>query len=279
MDLVLALRKDQNGLVMESAFDKVKSIDSRIATDQDRDQLAAVIRREFSPVYASLGHPAKGESYDRQQLRAELMEMLGDAKDPAVLAEAKDLTERAYGPGARKDKGLDPILTEAAISVTAAHGDAALYEKVLAASKDASDPGLRSEALRTLALFSDPALVRRTMDYVTSGEVRNQDSWIPMAILLSDRETRQPTWDYIRENWSKVYAQFTTNSGSRVVVAAGTFCSVEKHDEVASFFSTHKVDAAERTLAKSLDNINDCVRVRATQEPHLQRWLASQTKP
>jgi aminopeptidase N/puromycin-sensitive aminopeptidase len=279
MDLVLALRKDSSGLVMESALDKLKTINARIATDEEREQLAAIIRREFSPIYASLGHPSKGEPYTRQQLRAELMEILGDAKDPAVLAEAKDLTDRAYGPGARKDKGLDPILTDSAIAITAAHGDAALYDKVMAASKDGSDPGLQSEALRTLAYFSDPALVRRTMDYVTSGEVRNQDSWIPMAILLSDRETRQPTWDYIRENWDRVHAQFTTNSGSRVVAAAGTFCSVEKRDEVASFFSTHKVDAAERTLAKALDNINDCVRLRTTQGPNLQRWLASQTRP
>ncbi|HEX2918035.1 MAG TPA: M1 family metallopeptidase [Edaphobacter sp.] len=279
MDLVLALRKDSSGTVMGSALDKVKTINSRIATDEERQQLAAIIRREFSPIYAALGHPAKGEPYARQQLRAELMEILGDAKDPAVLAEAKDLTDRAYGPGARKDKGLDPILTESAIAVTATNGDTALYDKVLAESKDGTDPGLQSQALRTLALFSDPALVRRTMDYVTSGEVRNQDSWIPMAILLSSRETRQPTWDYIRENWSKVHAQFTTNSGSRVVAAAGAFCSVEKRDEVASFFGTHKVDAAERTLAKALDNINDCVRLRTTQQPNLQRWLASQTKP
>jgi aminopeptidase N len=279
LDLVLALRKDPNGLVMESALDKVRAIDARIATEAERQQLAAVLRNEFSPVYTSLGHPAKGESYDRQQLRAELMEILGEAKDPAVLAEAKDLTDRAYGPGARKDKGLDPILTRAAISVTAEHGDTVLYDKVMAASRDASDPGLQSEALRTLALFSDPALVRRTMDYVVSGQVRNQDSWIPIAILLSTRETRETTWDYIQKNWEKVHAQLTTNSGSRIVAAAGSFCSVEKRDEVGGFFKTHKVDAAERTLAKALDNIDDCVRLRSAQEPHLQQWLAKQTKP
>jgi aminopeptidase N/puromycin-sensitive aminopeptidase len=278
LNLVLALKKDPNGLVMESSLDKVKSIDARIATDEDRTQLAEVIRREFSPTYASLGHPNKSDSYDRQLLRAELMEILGDAQDPAVLAEAKDITERAYGPGARKSKGLDPILTEAAISVTAEHGDASLYDKVLAASKDGSDPGLQSEALRTLALFTDPQLVRRTLDYVVSGEVRNQDSWIPMAILLSSRDTRETTWEYIQQNWPKVHAQFTTNSGSRVVAAAGTFCSVEKRNEVSSFFQTHKVDAAERTLAKTLDNIDDCVRVRSTQEPRLEQWLAGQRK-
>ncbi len=279
MNLVLALKNDSHGEVMGTALDKVRSIDSRIATDEDRTQLAAVVRRELGPVYAALGHPCAGESYDREQLRAELMEALGDAKDPAVLAEAKELTDRAYAPGARRDKGLDPLLTATAISVTAAQGDAALYEKVMAASKDGGDPGLQSEALRTLALFTDPALVTRTLDYVVSGEVRNQDSWIPIAILLSGRDTRETTWSYIQKNWEKVHAQFTTNSGSRVVGAAGTFCSVEKRDEVASFFASHKVDAAERTLAKALDNINDCVRVRTAQEPNLQRWLASQTKP
>jgi aminopeptidase N/puromycin-sensitive aminopeptidase len=264
---------------METTLDKVKSIYTRIATDSDRQQLAAVLRREFAPAYTSLGHPVKGESYDRQQLRAELMGILGLAKDPGVLAEAKALTDRAYAPGAKKDKGLDPILTDEAIAVTAANGDASLYEKIMAASKDPSDPGTQSDALRTLALFREPAFVTRTLDYAVSGQVRNQDSWIPIAMLLGGFDTHEQTWTYIQQNWDKVHAQLTTNSGSRIVNAAGSFCSVEKHDEVAAFFATHKVDAAQRTLAKALDNINDCMHLRAAQEPSLHQWLATQAKP
>ncbi len=278
MSLVLALKNDPNGLVMETALDTVKLINARIATDDDRVKLAEILRREFTPVYKSLGSSAPGDSYDRQELRAQLMSLLGLAKDPAVLAEAKELTDRAYASGSKRDKGLDPILTDTAIAVTAANGDAALYDKVFTASKDQSDPGQQSDALRTLALFRDPALVKRTLDYVVSGEVRNQDSWIPLAILLVGRDTREQTWSYIQQNWEKVHAQMTTNSGSRVVGAAGSFCSVEKHDEVASFFATHKVDAAERTLAKALDSINDCVHLREAQEPVLHQWLAEQAR-
>jgi aminopeptidase N/puromycin-sensitive aminopeptidase len=279
LDLVVALKGDSSGLVMETALDKVKSIYARIATESDRQQFATVLRREFAPAYSSLGHPVKGESYDRQQLRAELMGILGLAKDPGVLAEAKDLANRAYASEAKKDKGLDPILTDEAIAVTAADGDAALYEKVLVASKDPSDPGAQSDALRTLALFREPEFVTRTLDYAVSGQVRNQDSWIPMSMLLNGIDTREETWSYIRQHWDKVHAQFTTNSGAHVVSAAGSFCSAEKHDEVAAFFATHKVDAAERTLAKALDNINDCVHLRAAQEPSLHQWLAAQAKP
>ncbi|MBS1820692.1 MAG: ERAP1-like C-terminal domain-containing protein [Acidobacteria bacterium] len=278
LDLALALKGDSSSSVVGAALDKVRSIYTRVATSSDRERLAEVLRREFAPVYASLGQPAKGESYDRQQLRAELMSILGTAKDPGVLAEAKGLANRAYAPGAKKDRGLDPILTDEAIAMTAANGDAAFYDKVMAAREDQSDPGAQADALRTLALFRDPSLVTRTLDYAVSGQVRNQDSWIPMVMLLNDRDTREQTWMYIQRNWDKVHAQFTTNSGGRIVHAAGSFCSAEKRDEVASFFATHKVDAAERTLAKALDNIDDCVHLRAAQEPSLHRWLGAQTK-
>jgi len=106
--------------------------------------------------------------------------------------------------------------------------------------------------------------------------VRNQDSWIVLVLLLRQRESQDQTWDYIQHHWDKVHAQFTTNSGVRVVNATGSFCTVEKRDEVASFFATHKVDAAERTLAKAIDSINDCIQLRANQQPSLHQWLATQ---
>ena len=70
--------------------------------------------------------------------------------------------------------------------VSASNGDAALYDKVLAVSRNSGDPGEKADALRTLARFRDPALVKRTLDYTVSGEVRNQDSWMVLVALLRD---------------------------------------------------------------------------------------------
>lgn len=278
MDLVIAFKADPSAAVAHAIVQKVRAVKERIATDEDRKQLNAVLCREFGPIYAALGTPAKGESFDRQELRANLLELLGDAEDPAALAQARKITESAFALGSRKDKTLDPQLTDAAILVTAPQGNASLYDKVMTASKDASNPDDQSDALLTLARFRDPALVKRTLDYAVSGEVRNQDSWILMAILLSQRETRDQTWEYIQQKWDRVHAQFTTNSGNRVVEAAGSFCSVDRRDEVASFFATHKVDASERTLAKVIDSINGCVKFRDEQEPKLHAWLDSKAK-
>ncbi len=278
LDLVLALKEDPNAAVLDTAHQQMEKIDSDIATDEDRVAFAAVVRRQFGPVYAAMGNPVKDESFDRQQLRGTLFEMLGDAHDPAVLAQAHQLTERVFAEENKKDRTLDATLSDAAVLVSTSNGDAALYEKVLAVSRNSGDPGEKADALRTLARFQDPSLVRRTLDYTVSGEVRNQDSWTVLVALLRDRGTRDQTWRYMQENWDKVHAQLTVASGERVVGATGSFCSVKERDEVANFFATHKVEAAERTLAKAMDSINDCVQVRSTQETDLHRWLANQSK-
>ncbi|MEO8737722.1 MAG: M1 family metallopeptidase [Edaphobacter sp.] len=278
LDLVLALKQDSNPAVLETALAKVHSIKTQVATGEDLTRLNAILRREFSPIYAALGEQSKHDSFDRRQLRALLFEILGGADDPAVVAQAHEIADRSFTPNGRKDKNLDPTLADAAILIAAGNGNAAFYDKVFAASKNSGDPGLQSDALVTLAHFLDPALVARTLDYAVSGEVRNQDSWRVLSVLLMQRSTRTQAWTYIQQRWDKVHAQFTTNSGVRVVAATGSFCTPERRDEVTSFFATHPVEASARTLSKSIDTINACIQFRTTQEPSLHQWLESQPK-
>jgi aminopeptidase N len=278
LDLVLALKEDPNAAVLDTVHEQLKKINSDIATDEDRSEFAAVVRRQFGPVYRAMGTPVKGEPFDRQQLRGTLFEMLGAARDPAVLAEAQQLTTRVFAVDSKKDRTLDATLSDAAVLVSSSNGDAVLYDKVLAVSRDSGDPGEKTDALRTLAGFHNPALVERTLDYVVSGEVRNQDSWIVLSALLRDRETRDQTWAYMQKNWDKVHAQLTVSSGAEVVRAVGSFCTVRQREEVIDFFATHKIEAAERTLAKAVDSINDCIQLRSNQEADLRRWLEAQSK-
>ncbi len=277
LNLVFAVKNDPNAAVIQSALQKSGTILARIASKEDHDRMEAVFHAQFAPIYAALGKPVKSDSPDKQALRATLFQLLSGAKDPAVLAQAREIADKIYSPTEGRDTNLDPAFQDAAIAIAATNGDAAFYDKVLEASKTLNKPEEQTQALFTLARFEQPALVTRTLDYTVSGQVRNQDSWILLSILLQNPNTRVQTWDYIRNNWDKVHAQFTTNSGVRVVAAAGSFCSVPQRDDVTSFFSTHKVDASERTLSKSIDNINDCIQLKTTQQPNLHQWLETQS--
>jgi hypothetical protein len=91
----------------------------------------------------------------------------------------------------------------------------------------------------------------RTLEYAVSDEVRSQDSWTLIALLLSRRETQDQAWEFVQQHWAEIERKATVNSGARIVEATGAFCTVERRDEVASFFAAHPVSSAERTLAKS----------------------------
>ncbi len=94
--------------------------------------------------------------------------------------------------------------------------------------------------------------------------------------MLQGRETRDQAWQYIQQNWDKVEAQLTTSMGGYLVSGTGSFCSAEARDQVDSFFTTHKVPASEHALARAKNQINDCIELRAAQEPKLKEWMAAQ---
>ena len=271
LDLVAELRNDPNAQVLTQSVSGLGSIDARVATEDQEKQIDAWVRQEFGPVYTSLGPAVPGEPLEKAQRRNILFTLLGNADDSAVEAEAQTIA-RNYLAG---DSKLDPQLAQTSVGIAARHGDAALYDQLQHLAESSTNPNVQTEALYTLAAFQNPALVQRTLDYVTSGKVRNQDSWILLSILLQQRKTRPQTWSYIKANWDKVHAQFTTSSGNRVVSATGAFCSVQDRSDVQQFFASHPVEAADRALRDALNNIDSCVKFRAQQQPNLQQWLAT----
>ncbi len=273
LDLVLAVKQDPNATVMESALGRVTTIESRIATDEDRERMDKVVRREFGGVYAGLDKGGWFESEEREELRQTLFAALGRAGDPAVLAEAVIETQALLAG----QKPTDTAVAAATMALAAAKGNAAMYEKILRLAQSSADPDLKQNALRTLTRFQAPDLVARTLKYAVSDQVRSQDSWMLIAQLLSRRETQDAAWAFVQQHWDEITQRETENSETRIVEAAGAFCTVERRDEVTSFFAAHPVASARRTLAKSIDSIDDCIHLRTTQEPELQRWLDAHT--
>jgi len=270
LDLALVLKQEPNAAVLAHVLDKVSDVHDLIATGADRARLESVIRTQFSPIYKAMGGPQRHEPYDHQEMRSTLFGILGWAKDPTVMSQARQMTNDLF-TGKRSD---DPGLIDAAVGLAAGTGDRDLYDSMMVAVQRAVvDPNLEEEILHTLAFFQDPALVKRTLEYVVSGQVRNQDSASILAVLLSQTETQDQAWKWVQEHWPAVKAQLTVNSGAHVVGALHNFCTVQRRDEVKSFFATHTVEASDTALTKSLQSIDDCIRLRAVQAPNLNRWL------
>ncbi|MGI4829974.1 MAG: M1 family metallopeptidase, partial [Janthinobacterium lividum] len=272
LDLALAVKSDPNPFILGTALDSISSIRTRIATPEEKDQLNSILRDELNPVWTRYQEPAgSNEPFEHQQIRAQIFQALGAAGDPAIVTEARTIVNQLLSGKKLDDDGL----VDASVVLAAANGDPAFYDRLKTISLKADDPGLQTEALETLAEFRRPELVLSTLNYATSGQVRNQDSWVLIAIELSQPQTRDIAWPWIQAHWDAVKAQLTTGSGSQFIASVGSFCTVEDRNQVQSFFQTHPIEAADRALAKAIDSIDECIRLRKTQEPNLRAWLAA----
>jgi aminopeptidase N/puromycin-sensitive aminopeptidase len=277
LDLVAALKTDTNAEVLGAAISGLYATYTRVAANADeRAALAAWIASTYAPEYAKLGPPASTDSPNTRELRAQLFNALGYyGKDPAILAQAREIAAKFAADPA----SVDTTLAKSALSIVARHGDAQFFDLLQNISETSTNPEFQIGALRLLAEFEDPALVKRSLDYAVSGKVRNQDAVIQLSIALSIDANRDQAWKYIQENWEKVQAQFTTEMGAELVYSTGYFCSADAHLSVEKFFATHKVDSADKSLKHALEHIDGCVELRGLQAPKLKQWLAAQPKP
>jgi aminopeptidase N/puromycin-sensitive aminopeptidase len=274
LDLVAALKNDSDAEVIDSALDGINAIDDQVAaTPEERTELAAWIRRTFSPVYAELPAPTDSDSPNTRELRAHLFGLLGYyGKDPAVLAQARQITEKFLdNPGS-----VDPTLAQTAVAIAARDGDAALFDKLQKVYETSTNPDFQEGALRVLAQFENPALAERALDYAVSSKVRNQDAAFQLAIALEIPAERDLAWKFIQTHWDQVQAQLTTEMGAILVGSSGGFCTAEARDQVQNFYSTHTVAASDLSLKHAIEQINGCIELRSLQEPNLKQWLAEQ---
>ncbi len=273
LSLAEGLKDDANADVIVNVGSALNAVDSRIAMDQDRPVFAAWVRKQFQPAYQRIRVLPSNTTPEQHRLRANLFGMLGlVGQDPQIIAEAQHLTQMYL----HDPTSVDPSLAPIAVMLASEFGDRHLFDQLQRVSETSANPSIQTTALFSLPRFRDPILLRRALDYATSGKVRNQDSVFFFVIALRSRDTRPIAWQYILANWDKVHAQVTTMAGARLVSATGTFCSEEKKKEVQDFFSTHPVMAADRAILRASDSIQDCVMLREAQHSNLDAWLSQQ---
>jgi aminopeptidase N len=272
LDLIAAIRKDTNAEVLAQARAGLEAIDRQIAaTPEEREHFAAWVRASFLPAYKNQGQPQPNDTPSKRELRAELLTLVaGIGKAPEAIAEAKSVTMRSLEDSA----SVDPTLVNAALPIAAANGDQALFDRLQKTSEQSINAQTRATALRALARFREPSLEKRALEYAVSGQVRNQDAAYFLADELRTRDTQDLAWQFVQNNWEKVAAQLTEFGGGTLVSGTSGFCSVDRTEQVAGFFATHKVAASERELARSKDQIDDCADLRAAQEADFKSWLS-----
>ena len=265
------LGSDRNRAVLEDVVGRLGYIGQYLVTDADRASFQDWMRQFLTPILKDVGwEPKAGESDEQRTLRARLFNALGyDARDPEVLAQARKIADKALDDPASVDREM----VGGAFALAASNGDEAFYDRVMAGLKNPKSPEEYYMYFYTLPQFDDPKLQRRTLEYAISPDVRSQDALSLITSVMGNPKGQKLAWDFVLANWDAVQKAGGPFASAQVVGTTGSFCDAGMRDQVVVFFAAHKVEAAERTYRQSIERINNCVDLKAQQEPQLASWL------
>jgi aminopeptidase N len=265
------LQADRNRAVVDDLLGHLTYIGHYLVNDGDKEEYRAWLRQYLAPAMKDLGwEPKPGESDEQKTLRSSLVGTLGyGAHDPEALAEARKVTGQALAD----PSSVDHERAGGAFELTAANGDSAFYDKLMAGLKNPKSPEEYYMYFSALAQFGDPSLLQRTLDFAVSPDVRSQDALGLITRVMRNPAGEKLAWDFIQSHWDAVAKAGGPFASAEIVGATSTFCDAGMRDQVTQFFSAHKVEAAERTYKQSIERINNCVDLKSQQEPQLASWL------
>jgi aminopeptidase N len=268
---VQGLGSDRNRAVLEDVLGRLNFIGQYLVTDSDRETYRIWLRQYLAPVLKDVGwEPKPGESDEQRTLRSRVFSSLGyDARDPEVLALARKTADKILDD----PSSVDREMAIGVLSLAALNGDEAFYGRLMTALKNPKSPEEYYMYLFALPQFSDPKLLQRTLDYALSPDVRSQDALGVITSVMSNPEGEKQAWDFVLTHWDAVQKAGGPFASAQVVGATSSFCDAHMRDQVVDFYAAHKIAAAERTYRQSIERINNCVDLKAQQEPQLASWL------
>jgi aminopeptidase N len=275
--LAEGLEADRNPAVMHDLIAHLQYTSRYLVTQNDGDSYRAWLRQYLSPILNAVGWESKpDENPEQKSFRALVFRALGyDARDPKALAEARQIAYKTL----QNPASVDHELASAALNVAALNGDEAFYDKIMGSLKNAESPEEYYMKLRALAQFTDLKLLRRTLDYAVSPEVRSQDALRLVADVLRNPAGEKLAWNFIQAHWVAVQKAGGPFASGEIIGATNSFCSAGMRDEVTTFYAAHKIAAAERTYRQSIEQINNCIDLKSQEEPQLAAWLGEHASP
>lgn len=237
------------------------------------ESFRAFARDLYGSVCASVGWDARpGEGHLTTMLRAMVVGILVRYGDPQVVGEALRRFDRQTDGGAAPAPDLRAAVYAAVVEARGVEG----YEAVLRAYREAELHEEKNRCLQGLGCSADRALLRRTLEFSLSGEVRAQDTPLAVAAVAGNRFGRELAWDFLRERWAEFdgrYGQGGFIIARIVSITTEDFTTLDKAREVESFFEAHPAPAAERTIRQSLERIRSNALWLERDGESIARWL------
>ena len=130
--------------------------------------------------------------------------------------------------------------------------------------------------LRALGDFPDPALVRRALDLYLTDDFDPREADVAVYTAAEANNHPDLVWGFFKEHYDAMLAKAPREIAGNAPSVGGGFCDPAHRKDLADFFQDRvgKLPGGPRTLAQTLESIDLCIALRASQEGSVEEFLA-----
>ncbi|KAA3637823.1 MAG: M1 family peptidase [Armatimonadetes bacterium] len=262
LELVAGLSDEDEVDVWSIALAGVAGLDRVISSD-DRPVMQQYVREVVSGKVEELGWTVGDDESDRRrQMRGLLLRTFGN------LGADQDTIDTALQMY-RSDEPVDAEVADAALMIVAANSDADLFDELIDKSKNATNPQHTVKYLRAATQVPDPASAERMFHMVLDGQIRTQDSFWVLALLIGHRENGPMIWKLIEENWDNVINTMPHANKRGFIHQIPHRSEPDVAASIAAWFEDHTIPGGARAIAQELELLRANVGLREREETRM----------
>ncbi len=195
----------------------------------------------------------KSDKHTDALLRSFAISTLGKLDDGEVAQEAK----KRYEKFLNSPKSLSPDLIEPICSIAAWNGNSKTHAEIVKLYKSAKTMEEKLRFLGAMCGFKDPKLLKKSLDFSQTSEVRSQNIPLPIMKVAANPYGKKILWPWLKGNWKKLNKKVGHGNPlfNRIVASISLIADDSMEKEIKKFFKKNPTPGTERTQAQTLERI------------------------
>ena len=208
----------------------------------------------FKKILFDLGwEPKKTDKHTDALLRSFVISALGKMNDDETTQEAL----KRYSKFLKSPSSISPDLIEPICSIAAWNGNSQTHAKLMSLYRNAKTMEEKLRFLGAMCGFKDVKLLRKTLDFSQTSEVRSQNMQLPIMKVAANPHGDEILWPWLKKNWKRLNKKVGHGNPlfNRIVASISSVADDSMEKEIRQFFKKNPTPGTERTQTQTLERI------------------------
>jgi len=227
----------------------------------------SLLRRTFETLSWD---PKQGEPPTTGNLRASLIEALGDLNDPEIVAGCRERFEKYLANPA----SLAPDLRPAIFAIVGRYADEKTWTKLHELGLKTTSIEEKQNYYNALACATDPKLVKKTLAIALTDELPTSRAIFLVPKVARDSGHPDIAWEFAKANMNSLLAKTDAAGVNRYAPSLFTFFSDNSRaDELKTYAKNNLPPASAPEVAKAVDEIQFRAEFKKRLTSQLNAWI------